>query len=120
MQSNIPCGTPLPPSEFNGIQACGNCCENNFTYLATPLCLQPEITSPLSLIVGTGTPFTYTITARNSIIDISASSVPSFLTYDGNITLTGTIPNEAGVYTFNVQAVNLCGTDFQTVTLTAS
>ena len=90
----------------------------DFNYLATTNCVEPEITSALSLNVQPGQAISYIISARNSILSLGASSLPSFLSFDGVSVVSGTAPSILGEYEFNIIATNACGQDFRTVTIT--
>ncbi len=77
---------------------------------------RPAITSPVGLVtvLGSGSPFTTTLTSSNGGV-ITASGLPPWLTLVNGL-LSGT-PTAAGIYQFTITTMNAAGSGSAVVTL---
>ena len=79
---------------------------------------KPKITSPTSDTGTTGVPYSYQITADQSIVTWGASPLPPGLSVNTSSGLISGMPTTAGTYTITLSATNGNGTGTQPLALT--
>jgi hypothetical protein len=84
----------------------------------TPAGAAPVISSPLTASVVAGSSFSYTITATNSPTSLTATVLPSGLTFSSP-TISGSVTTP-GTYNVAIGATNAAGSDNKTLVLTVT
>ena len=81
---------------------------------------KPKITSPTTDSATVGVPYSYQITADQTITTWGAAPLPAGLTVNTGTGLISGTPTTAGIYSITLSATNANGTGTQTLTLTIS